>query len=244
MSKQNSVVVYRDDKRRATVSGCTVPSANVKTGDMLQLAILTDTVDPVTALKTDADKLVCGGCALRKIICYVNIGQMPLAVWRATDGADTVDVDTLPADKPVRLGSYGDPSFLPSRLLYKITRRRKRKWTGYTHQWRTTPKYRARKYARYLMASIDKFGGPIINQITEAKRLGYRYFRVADNLTDGTGWNRVRDNEVACPNFTHKVQCADCGLCNGSTGPDDRRKDIVIPVHGGASGVYQRGVQS
>jgi hypothetical protein len=235
MKGPNSIVVYRDKKRRATVSGCTIPSANVKTGDMLQLAILTDTVDPVTALKTDADKLVCGDCPLRRTVCYVNVGQMPQAVWRATERSETVDVDTLPERKPIRLGSYGDPSFLPLKLLYKITRRRK--WTGYTHQWRTTPKYRARKYARYLMASIDKFGGPLVNQITEAKRLGYRYFRVSDSADD------VRPNEVLCPNYTHGVQCADCGLCNGSTGEGDKRKDIVIPVHGGASGVYQRGLQ-
>jgi hypothetical protein len=84
------------------------------------------------------------------------------------------------------------------------------------------------------MASIDKVNGVVINQITEAKALGYRYFRVSDDVND------VKPNEVLCPNFTHKVQCADCGLCNGSTGPNDKRKDVVIPVHGSGSGEYQR----
>jgi hypothetical protein len=239
MKGPNSVVLYRDKKRFVTITGLTDKSANPKTGDMLQVQILASKSDPVTAWQTGADVANCGHCPIKRH-CYVNKAFQPLSVYKATKGQKAV-FPSLP-DKAVRLGAYGDPLFMPLKLLYKVTRRRK--WTGYTHQWRTTPKHRARRYARYLMASIDKFGGPLINQIVEAKKLGYRYFRVADNISDGTGWNRVRDNEVACPNFTHKVQCADCGLCNGSTGEGDKRKDVVIPVHGGASAIYQRGEQS
>ena len=239
MSGANSVVVYRDDKRRATVSGCTIPSANPKTGDMLQLAILTDTVDPLTAARTGADEDVCGICPLRPKHsggtgeCYVNLAFMPRQVWETTEGDDTVSVDTLPAGKPLRLGSYGDPFFLPLRLLRALTR--KRRHTGYTHQWRHAPSSVSKRYARYVMASIDKRSGPLVNLITEAKALGYRYFRISESSDD------VRPNEVLCPNYTHGVQCADCGLCDGSRGQEDKRKDIVIPVHGSGTGSYTKG---
>ena len=72
------------------------PSANAKTGDMLQTWILRADVNPLQAIHTGRDVSVCGDCPLRglletrqrrtinrRLACYVAIHQAPLAVHDA-----------------------------------------------------------------------------------------------------------------------------------------------------------------
>ena len=72
------------------------PSANAKTGDMLQTWILRSDVNPLAAIHTGRDVSVCGDCPLRGFLegngrrtvnrrraCYVAIHQAPLAVYDA-----------------------------------------------------------------------------------------------------------------------------------------------------------------
>jgi hypothetical protein len=69
------------------------PSSNEKTGPMVQTYILLQDESPVEAVKSGADKAICGDCAFRPLLakqagteqaaCYVNKGHGPLAVWRA-----------------------------------------------------------------------------------------------------------------------------------------------------------------
>jgi uncharacterized metal-binding protein len=52
-----------------------------------------------------------------------------------------------------------------------------------------------------------------------------RFVDIADTMED----IMALDNVIECPNSTHGVQCADCGLCHGASGSD---KHIAIESHG------------
>ena len=226
----NSVPIHRTRNIVVTLTGLTCASSNPKTGNMLQAAILPRRVDPFTAVQTGADKAVCGDCPLRPILarmaksvrCYVRTAQFPLAVWRAVRGKRVKPLSALnltqgkrnrrAENKPVRLGAYGDPVLIPLPMLEELTADRKR--TGYTHQWRTCdPAYR-----RYLMASCET-----AEDVIDANKRGWRTFR-----TVASADSQLMPDEILCPNYTHKVTCADCGLCNGA----GKAKNIAIPVHG------------
>ena len=124
-------------------------SNNSKTGAMVQTFIMCRDIAPNKALKTGDDASVCGDCPLRPINkgatrCYVIVHQAPLAVWNAyhrgryaVPGID-FDAALLPdlfEGLAFRIGSYGDPAAIPSRVWKTATRRVKNR-TGYTHQWR------------------------------------------------------------------------------------------------------------
>jgi hypothetical protein len=210
------------------VSGLTAASSNRKTGDMLQTWILRHDTAPNAAVKTGADASVCGNCPLRptrykseghRRPCYVKAWQAPLSVWKAHRDADTVPLDVVPAlvgNLQVRRGSYGDPAAVPDEVWEALSNGARS--TGYTHQWRT-----ATGLARRVMASVHTAA-----EATQAQALGFRTFRVmgaTDTLTRG---------EVLCPASKEagvRASCATCGLCNGSTGPNDKRRSVAIWIH-------------
>ena len=216
---KNSVPIYRDGSVLATVTGLKNKSANIKTGDQLQLSVLVEKIDPVSAMKTGADRANCGDCKRSSKAnggdgsCYVTTCQMPLAVYRSTVGMPTVPDPTLP-NKSIRLGAYGDPCFVPLEILRKVTDGRR--YTGYTHGWRDCNE----GYAQYCMASVDT-----PKERRMAKALGYRTFRVLPSAD-----SPLEDGERMCPNTTHGVQCADCMLCAGQG--SKAKVDIAIVGHG------------
>ena len=220
---KNSIPVYRSPTIVAAVTGVTRRSANPKTGDMLQMSILVRKVEPLEALRLGLDRHNCGGCLYSSTEnggnndCYVLVGQMPTQVYRSVKGQRIPDID--PADikpgKAIRLGAYGDPGFLPLSLLEAWTIGRK--FTGYSHAWRTLPK----SYTRYLMASCETPG-----DVRQANERGWRAYRTIEHRD-----SPISANEIVCPHIgRHKVQCADCRLCSGSS---IGAKSIVIPMHGG-----------
>lgn len=107
----------------------TLNSRNSKTGDMVQTWILRSDINPVEASKTKQDASICGGCPHRHSLggaCYVNIGQAPLAVWKAYKRGAYPHV--LEGDNEkylkgrfIRLGSYGDPAAVPVSIWKYIT---------------------------------------------------------------------------------------------------------------------------
>ena len=119
----------------------TTSSDNRKTGNMAQTWILRADRDPVSAIQTGADVSICGQCPHRGLngavrTCYVNVGQAPLAVYRAWQHGSYSGFAPLPHLHGVRLGSYGDPAAVPVSVwqqLLKATQPLKK--TGYTHQW-------------------------------------------------------------------------------------------------------------
>lgn len=215
-------------------------SSNRKTGDMAQAWILAQGADPVAAQRTGADSSVCGSCVLRPALvrlarergetiprCYVNTGQAPLAVWRAwTRGAyaraDAIDPARLRAalgGRAIRWGAYGDPSAIPQHAWLDLhTRCGAPDHTAYTHAWRDP---RAAWLRAWAMASADDAQG-----LQDARSAGWRAFRVR------RASEPLAPREVACPAESGRAQCADCTLCDGSRGVDDRRASIAIVAHG------------
>jgi len=221
-------------------------SSNRKTGDMIQTYILRAHLPPTDAAQTGADYSICGNCPHRgKVVtdkpgrgrkpkpknvgrtCYVNLGQGPLAVYRAYwRGAYPRWDGTGVSGRMVRLGTYGDPAVVPisvwDALLLDADGH-----TGYTHQWHTTI---GQAYRKYCMASVDS---PAEAEIARAK--GWRTFRVGMPSHPG----REAKVEALCPASAEagkKLTCAQCMACNGAGVPGEgetRRASIFIPAHGG-----------
>ena len=210
---------------RSLVVIATTETTNRKTGDMVQVWILRSDVDPVTAIKQGSDRRICGDCPARGEYCYVNVGQAPSSVFRAyVSGSytrlDVADYASVFAGRAVRLGAYGDPAFIPEKVIAGICATADN-WTGYTHQWRRAPWLK-----QYVMASVDS-----ITEKLEAGKWGWRTFRVSGTHEGTVG-------EIMCPASQGKTTCANCLLCNGVHGMD-RRKSIFIPVHGSSASKFK-----
>lgn len=183
-------------------------SENRKTGPMVQTWILRADVDPVQAIRLDLDRSVCGDCPLRgegfkRRACYVNVGQAPLAVYKAFKRG------SYPAGMPppgimVRVGSYGDPGALPAYVTRELVSRAGAH-TGYTHQWRARP-----DLAGILQASVET-----LTDAKEAWSLGWSTFRLASKPVQG---------EKKCP-APRGATCEKCRACCG-------RENRILPPHG------------
>ena len=99
-------IFYEDNDKVGIV---TFNSNNVKTGDMPQTWILVKDINPIEAVNTGADKLICGDCKHRGAVvsvdekrdkksysvrnglktinkqrkCYVKLFQAPYSVWKS-----------------------------------------------------------------------------------------------------------------------------------------------------------------
>ena len=209
----------------------TQASGNEKTGAMVQTFILRRDIAPHVALKSGDDSSVCGDCKLRPINkgptrCYVRVYQAPLSVWNAyqrgryaVPGAD-FDVALLPQlfkGLSFRIGSYGDPAAIPTKVWKTATRRVKNR-TGYTHQWR---KRIGVGLKGLCMASADNE-----SDVASATSKGWRTFRVRKHDAP------VLETESICPaskEGKRRIKCDTCGLCQGAT---IAAKNIVIADHG------------
>jgi hypothetical protein len=202
---------------------CTFNSRNTKTGDMHQIWILARQMKPTEASKAGLDSLVCGDCKHRQSLggaCYVNLGQAPNAVYKAYKGGKYKHINKIPnwlgyfVNASVRFGAYGDPSFIPQNIVEQICDVAKH-WTGYTHQWQDISFGQ-----KYFMASVDNQ-----SEHEKAIEMGWRSFKVVTE-----DYDLDNSKEIVCPNLTHGVACADCGLCDGTN--KAKAKDIVVLVHG------------
>ena len=203
----------------------TMESENVKTGNMIQIWILNRNTAPHVAVKTGEDSVVCGNCPHRGTIvdgklidrtCYVVTFQGPLSVWSAYHRGvyERITDYSVFSGRMVRLGAYGDPAFIPRRIVDRIVAAADGH-TGYTHQWRGADWLR-----QYVMASVDTLA-----ELETARANGWRTFRVSSTLDTQTG-------EILCPASDEagkRTTCEQCGLCNGAR---DGVKSIMIPVHG------------
>jgi hypothetical protein len=184
-----------------------------------------------------------------KIKCYVKLWRSFNGIWRsvvATGAAVTESIGELieplqrcsepgakhsrrrcahKTGKPlgVRLGSYGDPSFIDIGLIRELcpTDRRQIR-TGYTHRWREIPI----AYADYMMASLDPETDP--NRATareEANAAGWSTYAVLER------GEAPSEGSVLCPHTTHGIACADCGLCAGALSWSGSGKRRARPIN-------------
>lgn len=234
VSKQssNGFVLFESDAIAVIATGFGRKSKNPKTGNMIQVWILARHENPVAAIKSGNDSIVCGDCKHRGIngakrTCYVRVANAPLAIWKAyNSGAYAY----LPSDKysdtftsrTVRFGAYGDPVLIPVSIVEAIVAVAIGH-TGYTHQW-LNPAYAAHR--SYFMASCDT-----ATEHDLAKSQGWRTFRIR------TADAPLLSREISCPaseEMGKRTTCENCKLCSGSR-INDARKDIAIIVHGAGS---------
>lgn len=202
----------------------TLKTSNRKTGNMPQVWILREDVDPVTAVLTGQDETICGDCPHRKNTttgersCYVNVGQAPLAVWKAykrgsyEEDLTVEDGERYLKGKRIRFGAYGDPAIIDPVIFWAVAGAADGH-TAYTHQWRAP----FAQWARGAMqASCDG-----LQDYLEASAHGWKTFRVTPKGEQG-------GHGKQCPATVEnsQAQCATCALCDGD------KADIWVEAHG------------
>jgi hypothetical protein len=204
----------------------TLESKNRKTGNMCQVWIMREDVNPVEAIQSGDDYSICGDCQHRKDpltltrSCYVNVGQSPNSIWKAYQrGCYPLALENMEAvqrmlrGRLIRWGAYGDPALIPFSIFEALNDFAKAH-TGYTHQWRQPF---AQIYKNYFQASCDNFGDYL-----EATANGWHTFAV---LPVG-----VIDNSYGkqCPATVEnsQAQCITCKLCDGG------KQNIYVEAHG------------
>ena len=219
----NGFILHEDSSRVVIATGFSKASDNRKTGDMVQIWILCKAEDPVTAIRTGLDRLICGNCRHRgheengrfgvERTCYVNEGQAPLGIWKAWKAGryPTLQWMDIFAGRKVRFGAYGDPTHLPLSLALAIAGVASGH-TGYTHQWR---KPSLQGWKTLLMASVDS-----VAELVIARSLGWSTFRVGSEASTG---------ESLCASEAIGTPCSVCLLCAGARGG---LENVWIPPHG------------
>ena len=232
--KINGVVLYEGPSMLdgapivVIATGLATSSANSKTGALIQTWILRQDVKPTEACRSGQDASICGACPHRGTTedgknvgrsCYVTVVQAPNNVWKTYKrGRYPAARSDDFAGRDVRLGSYGDPAAVPSRVWEAVAIEASN-MVGYTHQWRDFP-----EMARWCMASVDT-----TDEQAEAKFLGFRTFRVT--LEDPRMYRNSA--EIVCPasaEMGHKTTCDKCKACGGLSAK--AKADVVIQVHG------------
>ena len=199
----------------------TMKTTNRKTGDMIQVWILRDDVNPVEAIATGDDYSICGNCPHRKQpdgtrSCYVNVGQAPLSIWKAYKRGTYGKLSDLTPEmlhgRKIRWGAYGDPA-LVSPVLFATLNEHAAGHTGYTHQWRQPW---AQWCKRIFQASCDSFADYL-----DASAHGWKTFAV---IAKGS---QAYSGKLCPATVTDsKAQCATCSLCDGA------KLDIFVEAHG------------
>ncbi len=204
----------------------TIKSTNRKTGNMAQVFILREDINPVAAIATGEDYSICGNCPHRKDdlgkrSCYVNVGQGPNSVWKAykrgvysEDWRDAEITKALKGRK-IRWGAYGDPAIINPDIVVFLNNIAIGH-TGYTHQWRESW---AQCYNGTFQASCDGFNDYLI-----ATAHGWKTFVVVSK-------NATPDYAKQCPATVNnsQAQCITCSLCDGA------KRDIFVHAHGTGS---------
>jgi len=230
-----SGIIYKGPSRidgAPIVVLATYSNRNTKTGAVVQTYILRADMNPLEASKTGADASICGNCPLRgtptqdparKIakdrLCYVNLGQGVLIVYRAfingvyLDAQDPASRAAIGRGRVVRVGTYGDGRAVPDHVWNELLSECSA-WTAYTHGegWRPD----------LAMQSVED-----IDTARAHWRAGRRTFRIVTGVAEID-----TANEVLCPaskEAGRRTTCASCKLCSGTFTKSP--KSIAIPAH-------------
>jgi hypothetical protein len=212
---------FNGDKVVVTITGVTDDSDNEKVGNMLGTNIMPATVDNLNeAVKTGNDKAGCGNCPFRPsnysrlpkwlkdnmAVCYVTVSIDGISSnfnsWLAGRIKKMTSPEQLP-NKPVRLGSWGDPAMIPLSAWLPVLAGRAH--TGYTHQWKHAF---AQPFKRFLQASCGS-----LHDVKNANSKGWFAY-----LTVPPGTGMTDFDGVECPHQATQgeVTCDKCLLCDGT----------------------------
>ena len=218
----------------AIVTGLNRPTHKQKTGDMLQVWIIRTDIPPHEAVKSGADKSVCGNCTHRRAHgglkdCYVIPHQAPLSVYKNYTAGKYPTLENsedfaIFNDMLVRFGAYGDPAFIPVSIIKSITSRAAG-WTGYTHQAQNKAIPNRHEYRELLHASADSPKHASLLQMR-----GWRTFETRYDTTDTSG--------KLCGAEDKGLSCELCQMCNGTSG-----ESVYILAHGAQSTKHLKGGQ-
>lgn len=221
----NGFILHEDSQRVIIATGFNKPSDNRKTGDMIQIWILVKAEDPVTAIRTGLDRLICGNCRHRghevdgvfgiERTCYVNQGQAPLQIYNSWQAGNYAPLRSLEGftGRKVRFGAYGDPVHIPLSLALAIAGVASGH-TGYTHQWR---KPSLQGWRQILMASVDTTAELVI-----ARSMGWSTFRVTPDMDHHAFEELCASDRNGTP----------CSICLGCPGSRNGIQSVFIPAHG------------
>ena len=238
MTKPNGYILFEGPSMldgAPIVVIATLKSRNTKTGDMIQTWILRSDINPLEAMKQAKDASICGACPHRPITlpngkvkrtCYVNVGQAPMAVYKAYKRgaypvATQADIEKHIKGRAVRFGAYGDPAAAPT-WIWAMLANVASVHTGYTHQ--VNHKSFDPKMAGLVMVSADS-----PKQAAKYHAKGYRTFRVKNEI-DG-----FLPGEIECKADSENINCIDCGLCDGIS----KAPSIAITVHGSGAASFK-----
>lgn len=207
------------------VATATLESRNGKTGDMVQTWILREDIAPLDAIKSGADRSICGNCVHRGRTCYVDASRAPSTIFDAYHRGQYIDLSQDPdtiamlmRDRIVRMGAYGDPAMVRIHA-WRMLLAAAAGHTGYTHAWR---RIWAQALRPYVMASVDSQA-----EMDLARAMGWRTFRVRSENEP------LQSNEFPCPASEEggkRTQCIDCQACDGADRPGKASATII--VHG------------
>jgi len=206
----------------------TLESTNRKTGNMCQVWIMREDINPIEAVDTGGDYSICGDCRHRKNSvtkkrsCYVNLGQAPSAIWKAYHGglyldasANTPAVRRMLKGRAIRWGAYGDPAIIPYPVFESINSHADYH-TGYTHQWK---KDFALIYKKIFQASCDG-----LDDYLAATAHGWQTFTVLPvGLKNTFG---IYGKQCPATVDNSMAQCITCKLCDGG------KQNIFVEAHG------------
>tara|TARA_R110001583_G_scaffold38881_1_gene125300 strand:+ start:205 stop:1056 length:852 start_codon:yes stop_codon:yes gene_type:complete len=233
------------------VSNITRRSENVKTGDMVQVAIMRQDMSPQAAWLAGQDGAVCPeACAHRSKqrggdgTCYVNKARLE-STWKAAmrylkrygalmaDGSYQINPSHLPArlfeGADIRLGMEGDPSAVPL-YVWRWLLDGAKKHTGYTANWRNL----GPEWAALFMASAT-------NPFTarKAELSGWRVF--AGSNSDAMDADYEAMGMQACAADSHGLRCDQCFKCDG-TERGSKRPNQFVKFHGAVAAKVRRDV--
>ena len=227
-----------DGKPIMVVASCVrVPSKNGKTEDMIQVAIMSQTLAPFTAWSAGLDGSVCpDSCVHRskprggKGSCYVNKARLH-DTWNAAHNYLTehgkggrIEPDHLPSDyfkhAHMRFGMEGDPSAVPLHVWQYLAAQVAR-WTGYTADWANL----TQDWADLFMASVSS-----IPDMLRAKSLGWRpFFSSFDPKDDAAAV--TAGLRLCLAESKAAVGCSRCGGCDGNQ-KGAKRAGFFLSTHG------------
>jgi hypothetical protein len=250
--KPNGYVIYEGTNvhgRYACIAtGLVKPSANVKTGPMIQIFIINADVHPVEAVRQGKNLVQCYNCIHRPATdeerekgieggsCYVDVGKSVAMVYKTykkgcypnicgdnkPEFGDSSSYLKLGADKIEEIFGGRKVRFgaygEPINIPYPMIDMIAGVSSGHTGYTHQWKNPALAAYNKYLQASVDS---PAEYKMAKAK--GWRTFRVS------TDWD-LHEGEMICMNSWQDKTCAECLLCGGNT--TKIKQDIIIKVHG------------